>query len=96
MSQRQGFTGGFLLGAVLGGAIGGIIGALVSSGLNNSQTGGSLEEGEDGQLPLQSQLGMEAARQNLEDKIAQLNQAIEVVRQQVEDDYSGSDLSNHG
>ena len=84
MSQRDGFTGGFLTGTILGGIVGGIIGAVVASRLDDKEDKGqsSLFESEqpDG---LSSEESIEMARHRLEDKIAQLNHAIDDVRQQL-------------
>jgi TolA-binding protein len=91
MSQR-GFFGGFLLGALVGGAVGGVVGALASARLAQSE---KLTEGVSAKLegragkgrqPLpkvRNEQTMEAARRGLEDKIAQLNEAIDDVRQQL-------------
>ena len=84
MSQRDGFTGGFLTGTIVGGVVGGIIGAVVASRLDNNE-----EENEsslfqsDKQEKLNSEESIEMARNRLEDKIAQLNHAIDDVRQQL-------------
>lgn len=92
MSQRDGFTGGFLAGVVVGGLVGGLIGALVAGQRD------SVGEGEQSLLKsdrseakpikgrkrqLSSEESIEAARRSLEDKIAQLNSAIDDVRQQL-------------
>jgi gas vesicle protein len=93
MSQRDGFTGGFLLGTLVGGIVGGVLGALVvaqreseegeqeksllNSGLSKAK------ELKDRKRKLQSEESIEEARRSLEDKIAQLNSAIDDVRQQL-------------
>ncbi|MGK7941714.1 MAG: hypothetical protein AB4062_16505 [Crocosphaera sp.] len=84
MSQRDGFTGGFLTGTIVGGILGGIIGVVVSSRLDNKEKNGqsSLFESEQ-QEGLSSEESIELARHRLEDKIAQLNHAIDDVRQQL-------------
>ncbi len=91
MSQQDGFAGGFLLGALVGGAMGGVVGALIASRFSSTKSSKALEDGEEPLLEAQPEQAMEVARQNLEDKIAQLNDAIEAVRQQVRDvnDRSG-------
>ena len=92
MSQRDGFTSGFLLGTVVGGLIGGVIGAVVAgqrdtdneaekSLLNSSRAETKLIKGKKRQL--NSEESIETARRSLEDKIAQLNMAIDDVRQQL-------------
>ncbi|MDJ0707557.1 MAG: hypothetical protein QNJ46_30140 [Leptolyngbyaceae cyanobacterium MO_188.B28] len=91
MSQSDNFAGGFLAGSLFGGIIGGIVGVLVTTRLNresNESDSFKLAQDED-----QSQSGrtlqgmseerMEIARRGLEDKIAQLNEAIDDVRQQL-------------
>ncbi len=91
MSQRDGFAGGFLLGTIVGGVIGGVVGTLLAA----RQTG---EPEEPNGLPPESLAAprkkkrlfqaatgtdMETARRSLEDKIAQLNDAIDDVREQL-------------
>jgi hypothetical protein len=89
MSQQGNFVGGFLLGTLVGGALGGIVGVLAASRIQQSagktkpslsKADGSLAFGEfdDG-----DEDSIEAARLGLEDKIAQLNEAIDDVRQQL-------------
>lgn len=93
MSQRDGFTSGFLAGALVGGLIGGVIGVLVTAQRENNN-----EEGENSLLnaspreakaikgkrrQLKAEESIEGARRSLEDKIAQLNMAIDDVRQQL-------------
>lgn len=89
MSQQNNFVGGFLLGTLVGGALGGVVGALAASRIQQSgrktksallKTDGSLAFGEFDDPDEES---IEAARLGLEDKIAQLNDAIDDVRQQL-------------
>lgn len=85
MSQRDGFIGGFFLGAVVGGAVGGVLGAVIAT-RRQSQVGREDEQsflspGEGAKLDTEE--SMERARRRLEDKIAQLNLAIDDVRQQL-------------
>jgi hypothetical protein len=101
MSQQDGFSGGFLLGTLVGGVVGGVVGALLATKqLENSS---ATEEPALGATPLESktakrkglfkpasaQTDMEVARRSLEDKIAQLNEAIDDVRQQLGGGNSG-------
>lgn len=80
MSQRDGFASGFLLGAVVGGAIGGIVGALAATRRLPVES----EEHEDEVVNLKdSEQTIESTRRSLETKIAQLNVAIDDVRQQL-------------
>lgn len=94
MSQRDGFSGGFLLGALVGGAIGGVVGALLTARQLNPAPDADEKEGA---TPLEpkpdkrkrlfragrEEADMETARRSLENKIAQLNEAIDDVRQQL-------------
>ncbi len=84
MSQQDGFTGGFLTGTIVGGIVGGIIGAVVASRLDHQgeESRSSLFES-DREEGLSSEESIEMARHRLEDKIAQLNHAIDDVRQQL-------------
>lgn len=92
MSQRDGFASGFLAGAIVGGLIGGIMGALVAgqrdtddeaeqSLLKAKRLEAKTIKGKKRQL--NSEESIEVARRSLEDKIAQLNTAIDDVRQQL-------------
>lgn len=89
MSQQGNFLGGFLLGTLVGGAVGGVIGAMAASRLSQTETNkleGSKPEGKAGRkasLKASSSQNIEVARRGLEDKIAQLNHAIDDVRQQL-------------
>ena len=85
MSQRDGFTGGFLAGAIVGGLVGGVLGTVLANRGRRSLADGDnqafLEESRNGRLTPEE--GMEMARRSLEDKISQLNLAIDDVRQQL-------------
>ncbi|MEO0407726.1 MAG: hypothetical protein AAF289_10275 [Cyanobacteria bacterium P01_A01_bin.135] len=79
--QQDNFMGGFLVGTIIGGVLGGITGVLAASRLRSP----SAEAGESpaaidpaGGRPVTS------TRRGLEDKIAQLNEAIDDVRQQLD------------
>ena len=86
MSQKDGFGSGFVLGSIIGGLVGGLLGSLlVNSREQKSSTriNKTVAEGEQSvQLPTEETI--EVARHRLEDKIAQLNLAIDDVRQQLE------------
>jgi hypothetical protein len=87
MSQQDNFAGGFIAGALFGGMIGGVIGALAASRLRASEKEPALRLNSREQ-PLEAfddatEENMEVARRRLEDKIAQLNEAIDDVRQQL-------------
>ena len=89
MSNREGFTGGFIAGAAVGGLVGAVLGAVLSRRAAEA----FLSEPDEAKARILRQRkashledeGMEVARLSLEDKIAQLNQAIDDVRLQLGD-----------
>jgi hypothetical protein len=93
MSKEDNFSGGFVLGAIVGGVVGGLLGVVLANPKSSSD--GSAVNPEELSLnrprrrPLRgmgepvTEQSMEAARQGLESKIAQLNDAIDDVRQQI-------------
>lgn len=85
MGNRDGFGSGFFLGATLGGFVGGVLGVVLASRITNSESGEPLPEipGKSGKSAKLTGDNIETARLSLEDKIAQLNQAIDDVRQQL-------------
>lgn len=94
MSQRDGFSGGFLLGTIVGGVVGGVVGALLTAKQFTNETdapdkmgpntlGTKANRKKRAIKPGREGVEMEAARRSLEDKIAQLNDAIDDVRQQL-------------
>ncbi len=85
MSNREGFTSGLMIGATLGSMIGGVLGVVLASRMSNENSTNQLLEGKKSQnkSPQQEAENIEMARLSLEDKIAQLNQAIDDVRQQL-------------
>lgn len=92
MSEQDNFLGGFLFGAIVGGVAGGILGAVVASRLTSAEDPSAEEpfsKLEDKTKPRRKSLrapserSIEVARRGLEDKIAQLNDAIDNVRQQL-------------
>ncbi|MEO1148176.1 MAG: hypothetical protein AAFY26_21560 [Cyanobacteria bacterium J06638_22] len=90
MSQQDNFVGGFILGAIAGGMVGGVLGVLAASRLPRkklkaqaeSLTRRSIKSAPDKSAPPSPQ-NIESARRGLEDKIAQLNEAIDDVRQKL-------------
>lgn len=90
MGQQDNFLGGFLTGAILGGVVGGVLGAVAASRINQDQ---STKEGfteldskagrSRKRMKFSTEQSIETARKGLEDKIAQLNEAIDDVRQQL-------------
>jgi Na+/glutamate symporter len=84
MSQRDGFGTGFLLGTIFGGIVGGVAGAIAVSKIKENAADRQSPWAEDEEaLSFDTEEGMEVARRNLENKIAQLNGAIDDVRQQM-------------
>jgi hypothetical protein len=93
MSQQDNFSGGFILGAIVGGVVGGIFGVALAT----AKTAGPIANEADPKVPRPArrrplrvpseasvtEQSMEVARQGLEDRIAQLNDAIDDVRQQL-------------
>lgn len=85
MSQQNGFGSGFILGSIIGGVVGGLLGTVLAN--RNDQQISDKEN-----LVVQSPQGIsfgteesiELARHGLEDKIAQLNLAIDDVRHQLD------------
>lgn len=90
MSQQDNFAGGFLLGTFVGGVVGGVLGVLVASRIKTDAAGNEVFPKMEGnpvkkkrQLRQPTEQTIETARRGLEDKIAQLNDAIDDVRQQL-------------
>jgi hypothetical protein len=84
------FAGGFLAGTIFGSIVGGLLGAVLANKLNEpsfeDETDGKPTEGRAkrrSRLKSTPELSIEDARQGLEAKIAQLNSAIDDVRQQI-------------
>lgn len=87
MSNRNGFTGGFLAGAIFGSVVGGVLGSVLATrssqdSRSDDNTNNRLAE-RDRTRSLLNPENMESARRNLEDKIAQLNDTIDDVREQL-------------
>lgn len=82
MSQQDNFAGGFIVGSIFGGLVGGVAGALIGARLQRRglMADDDLETEAIGEG---TEERMESARQGLEDKIAQLNDAIDDMRQQL-------------
>ncbi|MGF1570987.1 MAG: hypothetical protein ACFCVD_23420 [Nodosilinea sp.] len=88
MSQQDNFVGGFLLGSLVGGVLGGVVGVLATSRIKSGGKPKPLLSKVDnplafGEFDDDTEASMEAARLGLEAKIAQLNEAIDEVRQQL-------------
>jgi hypothetical protein len=86
MSQKDGFSTGFLLGSIVGGLVGGTIGVLLA---NRQQEGDEPEVLRRVKARTQGKnsdsQSIESARQSLEEKIADLNGAIDEVRSSLGD-----------
>ncbi len=109
MSQQNNFSTGFFLGAIVGGVVGGILGAIVVKRLPDDELivekSDRLPEVKTPakrplrSVPLNQQeqelANSETARRSLEDKIAQLNDAIDDVRDQLKR-VAGSGSSKEG
>lgn len=86
MSQRNGFSSGFVIGSIVGGVVGGILGTLLATKNENkssTEDNSLLQAGTEARFS-STEESIEAARHSLEDKIAQLNLAIDDVRQQLD------------
>ena len=83
MSQQNNFGSGFILGSILGGVVGGVLGTILTSRQEQQtdQEDSRLKNGS--RISLNSEESIELARHGLEEKIAQLNLAIDDVRQQL-------------
>jgi gas vesicle protein len=94
MSDRNKFSSGFWLGTIVGGVVGGIVGASIANKRANrleDELDSSIlsSNGSDEKRPLKSSRRMrkadrmEIARRSLDDKISDLNNAIDAVRSSV-------------
>jgi hypothetical protein len=92
MSQQDHFSGGFILGAIVGGVVGGIFGVALATAKTTTPTADDANKAnKPRRRPLRvptsessvTEQSMEVARQGLEERIAQLNDAIDDVRQQL-------------
>jgi len=102
MSDQDNFTGGLIVGAVVGGLVGGVIGFLLGGGRSQevlADENSPLPESKLRKIIKRPLKGEEekisVARRTLEEKIAQLNEAIDEVRFQLGDDQdSAEELDN--
>ncbi|MEM8718876.1 MAG: hypothetical protein AAGE84_06150 [Cyanobacteria bacterium P01_G01_bin.39] len=84
MSQQNGFGSGFILGSIVGGIVGGVLGTILTTRNERQvihQDNSRLKN--NNKISLNNDESIELARHGLEDKIAQLNLAIDEVRQQL-------------
>ncbi len=82
MSDNNKFSSGFLLGTIVGGVVGGVIGSVLTN-QTKKQSQKVLDKNGfdvDNYSSLNDQESIENARLSLEDKINQLNHAIDDVR----------------
>ncbi len=90
MSNRDGFNGGFWLGTLVGGVVGGIVGVTIAERRANrlEDDDRTRLSGDGDKRPLKSSRSrrmdrMEMARRSLDDKINDLNNAIDSVRSSI-------------
>jgi len=90
MSNQDHFFGGFILGTVVGGVVGGVVGVLAASRMPKKALqakANALAQRSNKRNAIKEEMptpqNIEAARRGLEDKIAQLNDAIDDVRQKL-------------
>jgi gas vesicle protein len=87
MGQQNGFGSGFIIGSVVGAVVGGVLGSILATerekpgAVTNSY---KLKKApQSAELAFNTEESIELARHSLEDKITQLNLAIDDVRQQL-------------
>lgn len=79
MSNKDNFGSGFILGTIVGGVVGGIVGSLITSkNQQNKESSNSTKTAS--YASLEDDFAMENARLSLEEKINQLNHAIDEVK----------------
>lgn len=82
MSEKDNFGGGFLLGAIVGGIFGGIIGTVIANKNNDNKSNSNDELSIKNRRysTIDDEEEIENGRLSLEEKINQLNHAIDDVR----------------
>ena len=83
MTQQNGFGSGFVLGSLVGGVVGGVLGTILATRKEKQLTEGNNAELRARRNNVNTEESIELARYGLEDKIAQLNLAIDDVKQQL-------------
>jgi Na+/glutamate symporter len=83
MSDKDNFTSGLITGAILGGIVGGILGTVITAKRQTKNKNGSDLFLDDENFNLDTEEKIESARRTLENKIAQLNLAIDDVTEQL-------------
>jgi len=84
--SKDNFWGGFLLGVIVGGTTAAVVTAILSKNQNDAEADLEAENPMDGiaERNLHNQPEGDRIRQNLEQKIVQLNQAIDAVSQEMQ------------
>ena len=82
MGQQNNFGSGFILGSIVGGVVGGVLGTVLAS-RKERVTGIDTRIREANEVAFGTEESIELARNGLETKIAQLNLAIDDVREQL-------------
>ena len=84
MAQQKGFGSGFVIGSIVGGVVGGLLGTVLAGRSEKQISGRNSESIQSGrEIAFSSEESIELARHGLEEKIAQLNLAIDDVTQQL-------------
>lgn len=84
MGQQNGFGNGFIIGSIVGGVVGGLLGTVLASRNEKQISDRDFEILPNGkEISLNNEESIELARHGLEEKIAQLNLAIDDVTQQL-------------
>ncbi|MEL6928178.1 MAG: hypothetical protein AAFO95_06065 [Cyanobacteria bacterium J06600_6] len=84
MGQQNGFGSGFILGSIVGGVVGGVLGTILSTQKEKQLSEAQKSELQSSRIgTLNTEESIELARHSLEDKIAQLNLAIDDVKDQL-------------
>lgn len=84
MGQQKGFGSGFIIGSIVGGVVGGLLGTVLTNRNEKRVSKTDSEVLQSGrEITFSSEESIELARHGLEDKIAQLNLAIDDVTQQL-------------
>jgi hypothetical protein len=87
MAEKSGnFLGGFILGTIAGSALGIIFGSKLNKILDQNQTSSPEDEST---LPVTSEEIANLTKRGLEQKIAQLNEAIDAVSQELSTESNG-------
>jgi len=80
MSDKNNFGTGFILGTIVGGILGGVIGSIVASRSQSANPNGSKKGGKQEYFNSLDESQEENTRITLEEKINQLNRAIDEIK----------------